>query len=75
MRPGEDVMDYVERESERIRRRLDKTMAELKAVSRATEEKLKEFVFHCNRINEAVDETMSRIQAIRSQDGRNQPST
>ncbi len=63
-------MDYVERESERIRRRSEKTMAEFKAGCRATEEKFKEVVFHCNRISEVLDETTARIQAIRSQDGR-----
>ena len=68
MRPGEDFMDYLDRRSELFRREREKTMAVFEAVCRATEEKLKEVVFHCERTNAAVDETMARIQAIRSQD-------
>lgn len=54
MRPGEDVMDYVERESERIRKNSEKTMAEFKALCQATKEKFQEIEVCFYQINNAV---------------------
>ncbi len=68
MRPGEDVMDYLDRHSELMRRDREKTMAKFEAVCRATKEKLEEVVFYCDQASKAWDETAARIQAIRAQD-------
>ena len=67
-RPGEDVMDYFDRYMELDRRESEKTMAEFRAVCRATKEKLEEVVFYCDQASKAWDETAARIQAIRAQD-------
>lgn len=74
-RPGEDIMDFLARDRKRLDEKSDKTMAEFRAVCHATKEKFKEVVFHCNRASKAWDETAARIQAIRSQDSRDLPST
>lgn len=67
-RPGEDILDFVLRESERNLRRIDKSAAELSALRKATREKLEEVVFYCDQASKAWDETAARIQAIRAQD-------
>lgn len=68
-------MDYLDRYMEMDRRESKKIMAEFRAVAQATKEKFDEVVFYCNLASKAWDETAARIEAIRAQDTRNQPST
>lgn len=70
IRPGEDIMDYLERHSKYMDERSEKFMTEFKALCQATNEKFNEVVFYCNLASKAWDETTARIQAIRAQDDR-----